>query len=59
MTGERRDQRLDYSAFMNGILAGCVSITASCDRVSSLSAIIIGLIGSVIYCTGCVILTKL
>jgi ammonia channel protein AmtB len=59
MTGEKRDQRLDYTAFTNGILAGCVSITASCNIVSSFSAIIIGIIGSLVYCTGCIILKKL
>ena len=59
ITGEKRDERLDYAAFTNGILAGCVSITASCNNVTGFMSIIIGAIGSLVYCFGCVLLNKL
>ena len=34
---------------MNAILAGLVAITASCNNVSLWSAVVIGIIGSVVY----------
>ena len=59
LTKENIDTRIDYSAFTNGILAGCVSITASCNDVHPWCAVVIGLIGSVVYCLGCVAIKKL
>ncbi|MBR8828700.1 MAG: ammonium transporter [Gomphosphaeria aponina SAG 52.96 = DSM 107014] len=43
-----KDGKPDLSMVINGILAGLVGITASCDGVSYLSAVIIGAIAGVI-----------
>ncbi len=43
-----KDGKPDLSMIINGILAGLVGITAGCDGVSYLGAIIIGLIAGVI-----------
>jgi ammonium transporter, Amt family len=48
-----QNQRYDVSALCNGMLAGCVSITGVCDRCEPWSAILIGLIGSLIYAFAC------
>jgi ammonium transporter, Amt family len=53
ITGERKDVRLDFQGLTNGILAGLVCITASCDCVESWAAILIGMIGSCAYSVGC------
>jgi len=42
-------KKFDCSALCNGILAGLVSITAGCSNVESGSAVLIGLLGGVIY----------
>lgn len=41
--------KLDVSGFCNGILAGLVAITAGCGFVKSWEAIVIGLIGGLVY----------
>ena len=43
-----KDGKPDLSMVINGILAGLVAITAGCNAVSYLSAVIIGAIGGVI-----------
>jgi Amt family ammonium transporter len=53
ITGERKDVRLDFQGLTNGILAGLVCITASCDCVESWAAVLIGIIGSTTYSLGC------
>jgi len=53
ITGQNKDHRLDFGALTNGLLAGCVSITAGCASVAPWSAIVIGLIGSVVYSLAC------
>jgi ammonium transporter, Amt family len=59
ITGEKKDQRMDFQGLTNGILAGLVAITASCDSVESWAAVIIGIIGSVTYSVACLVMTKL
>jgi len=59
ITGQNKDHRLDFGALTNGLLAGCVSITAGCAEVEPWAAIVIGLIGSVIYSLACLLLEKL
>ena len=41
-------KRIDFSMALNGCLAGLVAITAGCDAVTPLSAIVIGLIAGVL-----------
>jgi len=41
--------RYNFSALTNGILAGLVSITASCDRVHPWAAFVIGGLGAFVY----------
>lgn len=59
ITGENKDIRMDFQALTNGILAGLVAITASCDCVESWAAIVIGMIGSVTYSVACLVMNKL
>ncbi|HAN75512.1 MAG TPA: ammonium transporter [Planktothrix sp. UBA8407] len=47
-TSWSKDGKPDLSMIINGVLAGLVAITASCDSVSYLSAVIIGAIAGVI-----------
>ena len=41
--------RYNFAALTNGILAGLVSITASCDRVHPWAAFVIGALGAFVY----------
>lgn len=47
--GGNQNIRYNFSALTNGILAGLVSITASCDRVHPWAAAVIGIIGAFVY----------
>lgn len=47
--GGNTNLRYNFSALTNGILAGLVSITASCDRVHPWAAFVIGGIGAFVY----------
>ena len=49
----------DLTMALNGVLGGLVAITANCDRVSQIEAIIIGGIGGALVVTGVVLLDKL
>ena len=59
ITGEKTDIRLDFQGLTNGLLAGCVSITASSGHIDSWAALVIGIIGSVLYSTSVVLIAKL
>ncbi len=48
LTSWLKDGRPDLSMIINGILAGLVAITAPCNNVSYLSAVIIGIIAGII-----------
>merc|ERR1719284_156931 len=57
--GGNMNIRYNFSALTNGILAGLVSITASCDRVHPWAAAVIGFIGAFVYIGSCRLMTKL
>ncbi len=49
----------DLSYSLNGMLAGLVGITANCDSVTNISAIIIGAVAGVLVIVGMILLEKL
>lgn len=49
----------DVTMALNGALAGLVSITANCDRVGNLEAILIGIVGGVLVVLGIILLDRL
>ena len=49
----------DLGLSLNGMLAGLVGITANCDSVTNLSAIIIGAIAGVLVVVGMILLEKM
>ena len=46
-------RRYDVSALCNGLLAGLVAITGACDRVDPWAAIVIGIVGGIVYSAAC------
>lgn len=48
----------DFSMTLNGVLAGLVGITANCDSVTNIEAIIIGAVAGVLVVGGCALLEK-
>jgi Amt family ammonium transporter len=60
LTGEdRRASRYNLGALCNGVLAGAVCITASCNCVEPWAALIIGILGAIFYCLAVRLLEKL
>merc|ERR1719335_1055710 len=53
------NKKYDLAGLCNGILAGLVSITAPCSNVESGSAIIIGIVGGIIFTGASALLQKL
>jgi Amt family ammonium transporter len=45
----RKSQRFDVGSICNGILAGLVAVTASCDTVEPWASVCIGIIGGILY----------
>merc|ERR1711907_769968 len=52
-------KKYDCAALCNGILAGLVSITAGCSNVESGSAVLIGLLGGLIFVGSSALIKKL
>merc|ERR1719335_592764 len=52
-------KKYDCAALCNGILAGLVSITAPCSNVESGSAVLIGIVGGIIYVGSSALVQKL
>jgi Amt family ammonium transporter len=51
--------RYDVVALCGGFLTGLVSVTGCCDRIEAWAAVIIGVIGSLVYIGSCKILDTL
>ena len=54
ITREKASNRLDFQALTNGILAGLVCVTGSCDCIETWASLLIGIIGSVTYSLACI-----
>lgn len=59
ISGQNKNMRMDFQGLTNGILAGLVSITASCNCVQPWAAGIIGIMGSLVYSIFCKVLDYL
>ena len=55
----RASQRFDGGSLSNGILAGLVAVTAACDTVEPWAAVVIGLIGGILYSLWIRLITEL
>ena len=53
ITGKEQERRMDFISLTNGILAGLVSVTASCNKIEPASALVIGIFGSLTYSLAC------
>jgi Amt family ammonium transporter len=51
--------KYDNAALCNGILAGCVSVTAGCGNIEQGSAVLIGILGGALYFTSSQVVKKL
>ena len=56
ITGQNTNMRMDYQAMTNGILSGAVTITACCNCVEPWAALLIGILGSLVYSFFCKVL---
>ena len=52
------NRKPDLAMLLNGVLAGLVGITANCDSVTNIEAIIIGLIAGILVVLGNILLVK-
>lgn len=59
ITGWTMFGKPDLTLALNGVLGGLVAITANCDRVTQVEAIVIGAIGGALVVAGIVLLDKL
>ena len=51
--------KYDPMAFIKVILVGCVAVTASCNNIDTMHAVIIGMIGACVYEFSVILLRKL
>lgn len=58
ITKQEKDVKFNLTSLANGILAGLVGITASCNTVYPWCAVIIGIISALFYSLACLILLK-
>mmetsp|Transcript_4758 Transcript_4758/g.8145 ORF Transcript_4758/g.8145 Transcript_4758/m.8145 type:complete len:160 (+) Transcript_4758:915-1394(+) len=57
--GELKEMRFDFMGMCNGILAGLVGITGSCNAIKPWSAIIVGFLSFLSYSLGVKLINKL
>ena len=51
--------KYDPMAFIKVILVGCVAVTASCNNIDTIYAVIIGMVGAFVYELSVILLLRL
>jgi len=59
ISGVQTNFMIDFQALCNGILAGLVAVTASCDAIANWAAVVTGILGSIVYSLGVRLLNRL